>query len=229
MPSRQENYYEEHYQKVHYKGSLGLFTSIYHKQIEHGRKSTHHHSNVLEIGAGTGEHLRYVRHTFDEYVLSDIVAHPDSLRNLDEDPRRRKLISLVADATNLPVADNKFDRVLSTCVLHHISNLELALSEIRRVCSSNAVVDLYVPCDPGLLYRWLRHLTSHYKQKKSMKSSWSEVKYLWAKEHPNHYLGIISMIKFVFQGDQVRISRYPFPLFSWNTNLFVIVRIRITK
>ena len=229
MSSQQENYYGEHYQNVHYKGSLGLFTSMYHTQLERRRKPTQHHSNVLEIGAGIGEHLRFVRHTFDAYVLSDITAHPNSLSNLDLDPRRGKLTFLVADATNLPIENNRFDRVLSTCVLHHISNLELALSEIRRVSANDAVIDLYVPCDPGLLYRWLRHVTSHYKQKKSMKLSWSEVKYLWAKEHPNHYLGIISLIKFIFRGDDLKISRYPLLPFSWNFNLFAVVSIKVVK
>ena len=164
--SQQGNYYDLHYQSVHYKGSLGLFTSFYHQQLERRRKSKSHYPKVLEIGAGTGEHLQFVKHTFDEYILSDITLHPTSLSNLNLDPRKDKLHFLMADATNLPIEDDKFDRVLCTCVLHHISDLELALNEIRRVSANNAVIDLYVPCVPGLIYRWLRHFTSHYKQKK---------------------------------------------------------------
>jgi len=129
----------------------------------------------------------------------------------------------------MPFEGFTFDRILSTCVLHHVSNLEQTLTEIRRVARNGAVVDLYVPCDPGMLYRWIRHRTSHLKQKNIMKLSWAQVKYLWALEHRNHYLGIMSLINGVFDEDEIQVSRFLLPWLSWNLSLFSIVTVQVNK
>jgi hypothetical protein len=111
--------------------------------------------------------------------------------------------------------------------LHHIPNLESALREIRRVANNGASIDLYVPCDPGMLHRWVRHWVSHYKQKKLMEVNWNKIKFLWATEHRNHYLSIQAICKEVFAEDLLNIERYPFKLASWNFNLFTIIRIKL--
>jgi ubiquinone/menaquinone biosynthesis C-methylase UbiE len=73
---------------------------------------------------------------------------------------------LLADASQLPQGDNQHDQIVFTCVMHHLSNVELAFNEIHRLASNNAIINWYVPCDPGLAYRWLRHIMSHRKQRK---------------------------------------------------------------
>lgn len=145
------------------------------------------------------------------------------------DPRESQIRFILADATKMPLRDGDFDRVLVTCVLHHIPKVEMALSEIRRVAKTGAKIDFYLPCDPGMLYRWIRHWTSHFKQKRSMKLTWLEVKHLWAVEHRNHYLGILSSIRGIFMHDDIRIKRYPFRLFSWNFNLYSVIGIQVKK
>ena len=43
-----------------------------HRLSENKFHERDHFSKVLEIGAGTGEHLAFVRHGFDQYVLTDL-------------------------------------------------------------------------------------------------------------------------------------------------------------
>lgn len=181
------------------------------------------------MGGGTGEHLRFVSHSFSTYTLLDIAENTEGLERIASDPRSPKIKFVVADASSTPFSDSSFDRVVSTCVLHHVASVEDALNEIRRVSKNDAVVDLYLPCDPGLVYRWIRHWTSHLMQKKSMKLNWTEVKYLWALEHRNHYLGIYSLIRGVFRNDELKLSRHPLPILSWNFNLYSIIRITVAK
>lgn len=229
MSELHSNYYEKHYWNVHYKGLLGFFTNGYHRKLEKKNISSLHYSNVLEVGGGTGEHLEFVQHSFDSYTLLDISKNVEGLNRVKLDPRESHIKFVLADATDMPLKNDDFDRVLVTCVLHHIPNLETALVEIRRVVHNGSIVDLYVPCDPGMVYRWIRHWASHFKQKKVMELSWIEVKHLWALEHRNHYLGILSLIRGVFKNDQIHIKRYPWKYFSWNFNLYSIVRIVIEK
>jgi ubiquinone/menaquinone biosynthesis C-methylase UbiE len=89
----------------------------------------------------------------------------------------------VADAANLNFVDNSFDRLFSTCLLHHVTNVDSAMSEWRRVVRSGGITSIYLLCDPGMLYRWIRHVISHDKQSRATQMSLSQVKHLWANEH----------------------------------------------
>jgi ubiquinone/menaquinone biosynthesis C-methylase UbiE len=93
----------------------------------------------------------------------DISENANGLEKLKLDPWTLRIKFILAYATSIPSGHNLFDRVIVTCVLHHIPNLELALTEIRRVAKPGAQINLYVPCDPGSLYRGVRHWTSHFK------------------------------------------------------------------
>lgn len=62
-----------------------------------------------------------------------------------------------------------------------------------------------------------------------MNLTWIEVKHLWALEHRNHYLGILSMIKGIFPQDKLKIVRFPFRFFPWNFNLYSLIRIQVVK
>lgn len=43
-----------------------------HRLTEKPFQKHEHSSKVLEIGVGPGEHLSFVRHSFDQYVLTDL-------------------------------------------------------------------------------------------------------------------------------------------------------------
>ena len=223
------NYYGDQYSKNHYTGLLGAFTNNYHLRLEKEHNQIVRFESVLEIGGGTGEHLRYVKHDFEKYTIVDVSEIAEENLVIPSHIPSKNVEFVLGDASKLPMGNNLFDRVIVTCVLHHIPNLESAVMEIKRVAKNGAILDFYVPCDPGLVYRWARHWTSHLKQKKLMGLSWREVKYLWATEHRNHYLGIMFTLREVFAEDKIMIQRFPIPLFSWNFNLFSMVRIQVEK
>lgn len=216
-----ESFYSS-YKDIAYEGGFGFFTKLAHKRIEAGRKKSETYDSVLELGVGTGQHLEFVRHAYDKYSGVDVLLPKISERN-------PKIHYVLSSAESLDFASNSIDRVISFCVLHHIPNLELALEEIRRVVKHGGVVDLYVPCDPGLIYRWIRHWVSHKKTARALDISMLETKFLWAIEHRGHFLGIKSMICWVFRNDSVKEVRFPLPFLSWNGNLFSVFRIQISK
>ncbi len=223
------DYYGEKYAKNHYTGILGKFTNNYHQQLERNYDQEDRFQSVLEIGGGTGEHLRYVSHRFEEYAIVDISTKAQENLVIPSHISSEKVKFILGDASKLQIESKSYDRVIASCVLHHIPNLESAAMEIRRVARDGAILDFYVPCDPGILYRWVRHWTSHFKQRRLMDLSWREVKYLWATEHRNHYLGVMFTIREIFSEDEIIVRRFPIPFFSWNFNLFTIVRIKISN
>jgi ubiquinone/menaquinone biosynthesis C-methylase UbiE len=205
---------------------LGLFTRTYHKALERNI-SRPFQSYILEIGGGKGEHLKFIKHDFHSYTLLDLKS--EGAKSLVPTELLDKVEFIKGDARNIDQQDSIYDRVISTCVLHHIPNVEIALYELRRVAKNQAQISIYLPHDPGLFYRWIRHWTSHRKQVGILGTSMKEIKYLWSLEHPNHYLGILSAVKMIFKDDEIKVKRYPVPWLSWNTNLFSIVSIRVKK
>ena len=222
-----EEYYEKHYDKIHYRGNLGRFTSFYHSRLEHQLTKEDNFEKVLEIGGGSGQHLDYVTHGFESYLLTDISEMSgEKLAELNQKFENR-ISFKIANAEKLSFGDQSFDRIIASCVLLHLADPDRALREIQRVVKPGGIVDLYLPCDPGIFYRLIRHWFSHRKQHRAMEIPMSEIKYLWASEHPNHIWGIRCMILKIFAGSKVKVTRFPFRIFGPSMNLFFTYRIFI--
>ena len=217
----QKYFYKEIYPKLVEGGSQGQFHSFTHRFLEKPFDKRSTFENVLELGAGSGEHYQFVRHQFFNYVQSDIRL-PES--EMTKDIRS----SFVAtNAEDLPFADDSFDRVVLTCLLHHLSNPLTCLREVKRVVKPGGQVSILVPADPGLLYRALRSLTSVRRAKKLGFDSGALVH---ALEHRNHISSLDQMIKYVFIESEIKIRGWPLVIGSWwNLNLLISYQIRTTK
>jgi ubiquinone/menaquinone biosynthesis C-methylase UbiE len=222
-------FYSEFYEKTQYTGMLGKFHAFYHKKLE-GKKSNNVNKAILEIGAGKGEHLNYIPSKFKSYTLLDLnIDINDSVlqSNINKfpDSEKEKITIIAADASLLPFSDNLFDKIIITCVLHHVNDVPKVLKEARRVLKKNGEIFIYLPCDPGFVYRIIRHLTSHIKQARIMKKKMSYIKYIWSLEHKNHVLAIIMNLRYIFIDDKIKFQRFPFKYLGWNANLFYIITV----
>lgn len=232
MPDPLSEFYETFYSRTQYTGAMGKFHDLYHRAIEKG-----HHSNkelrILEVGAGFAEHLNFVSLDFKEYVISDLnlqennehMKHNIEGLGLTDDPR---LKFVTCDISSIPYDDGYFDRVIITCVLHHVKDLEKALVEIRRVTKDGGTVSIYVPCDPGFVYRLIRHFASHRKQMRVMQAEMGYVKYIWSLEHINHFPGIIAKINWIFKADKIHwrgLSKF----ISYDFSIFKCLEISLNK
>jgi ubiquinone/menaquinone biosynthesis C-methylase UbiE len=190
-----------------------------------------HFKNVLEVGSGSGEHLKYVQHDFDKYVVSDLFM-PDIAASIQvkiEDlKRQKKSIELVIEnVENLTFSDSSFNRVVSTCLLHHVSNPVLALNEMRRVTANDGLISIYVPSDPGMIYRLAQAIVSTRALRQYFSSS--EIRFLRSGEHRNHVASLTGLIKGIFENDEISVRSCPKVNFGWNTRLFQIFSIRVVK
>lgn len=173
-----------------------------------------------KLGGGDGEHAAFVSSGWTTYVCTDVRRPSEEvLRNLHS----LGVNFQVEDAQALSFPENKFDRVISTCVLHHLIYPELALLEMRRVVKPGGRISLALPTDPGMTYRFLRRFTTVRNARKFELNS--ELEIIHAFEHRNHYLGIIPLIQEVFKNDSIRKSSKPFWLFGHHLNAFTVFQI----
>ena len=180
-----------------------------------------HFKKVLEIGSGNGEHLDFIQHGFDEYVMLD-------LRRTELDSKWSsdlRIRTVEGNAEFLPFGIGEFDRVISTCLLHHVEKPELVLSEIERVLSQNGIATIFLRCDPGLAVRTLRKLTvARSAEKKGFKG----YNLMISRDHRNHFGSLLEMAKFVFRKHNFKVKYYPFGIKSWNLNGFAVITIKNT-
>ena len=69
-----EKYFQQFYDSLLEDESSNLLSRMVrlsHKTLEKYTKNQEY-KIVLELGAGTGQHFRYVQHKFDKYIESDI-------------------------------------------------------------------------------------------------------------------------------------------------------------
>jgi ubiquinone/menaquinone biosynthesis C-methylase UbiE len=178
-----------------------------------------HFKKVLEVGSGNGEHLDFIKHSFEEYVMLDIrKTELNSKWNSDQ-----RIKTVEGNAEALPFEADEFDRVISTCLLHHVENPELVLSEIDRVLSPNGSATIFLSCDPGLAVRTLRKLTV---ARSAEKKGFQGYNLMISRDHRNHFASLLEIAKFVFRDRNLKVRFYPFGIKSWNLNGYAIITVK---
>jgi ubiquinone/menaquinone biosynthesis C-methylase UbiE len=199
-------------------GVLSILWKYPHRVMEKNFKSNAG-KRILELGFGEGEHLSFVAEDFAEYLATDLDA-----KRLER--FRPKLIPntklMQCDAMSLPFPDESFDRVIATCLIAHLRNPELALTEWRRVLKEGGELTMYVPCEPGFSLRLFRKLFSAPKAKRL---GFEGFNLYIARDHVNDAFRVLNLAAEVFRRDSFQQVFRPFPIRSWYLNLFCVVHI----
>lgn len=217
----QRNWYENCYSKINTTGNPeSIFFKLLHRSLEI-KADDSIGKVILEVGCGQAEHIAFVQKGWKKYVCSDIVIPGQVIK--------KKIASeggifQKADVHNLPFKNRQFDRLISTCLLHHLVDPYKAMCEMMRVVKIQGQISIFLPNDPGFTFRLLRSLTSGRKAKKFGISS--ELKLIYALEHRNHYLQLITLLNEVFKNQDIKIRQYPLKGLGYNFNAFAIINIR---
>ena len=199
-----------------FSGASGFAMKRFQKLMEKPFAKNHQFPLTVEVGSGAGGHVRYVRHAYDQYLMTDIRDYRP-----DKSPQPLKPF-LFANAEGLPFADNSVDRLVSTCLLHHVTNPLSALSQWRTAVRLGGSITIFLPCDPGLLWRLGRQVGP---RRKALKHG-VDYDFLMAVSHRNHVASIMAIVNAVLKRDNVRRSGFPAPfLSSWNLNLAFVYQI----
>lgn len=220
-----DEYYQNVYQDFLFSGGAqGLGIRYFESQVERFWTNPLP-KNVLEIGGGSGEHLPFVRYIPSEkYVSLDLRPMLTGIHvNELSEEFKSKLKFIQGNAESLPFNDSSFDRVFTTCLLHHVDDVLAVLVEVRRVTEIGGEIAFVFPTDPGFINQLIKRTISFRRIKKLTKV---KPQLFYALEHKNHVLGIMEFIQHVFRFDDLEFKYRPFPfIHSWNFNLLVVAKI----
>jgi len=217
--------YSELYDNLNYATSLqSIVMGKGHKAIESAFDNTVKYESVLEIGAGTGEHIPYVRHEYDKYILSDCNEIALSVAKKKLSNHTKGILYFEKQVgSQLSYKDNIFDRVIACHVLEHIYHPHIAIKEWCRVLKDNGVLSVIIPTDPGLAWRLGRRFGP---RKKAIKKG-IFYDYVMAREHVNSCINLQAILRYYFP--DAREQWWPFSIPSTDLNLFYILHATIKK
>lgn len=100
---------------------------------------------ILEIGCGRGFYLKTLIDVLPDLGITGIDLNKKYLSVAKKfiDNEEVKLIN--ADATNLPLKNETFDRIIATEILEHIPDDQKAISEMFRVLKPGGIAMITVP------------------------------------------------------------------------------------
>jgi SAM-dependent methyltransferase len=178
-------------------------------------------ARILEIGAGNGQHLAFINTAYSEYIMLDprrpsldLISHEGMVRWVEGS----------AEDNNLQLGT--FDRVIMTCVLHHVTDVAAVLRNISNWLVPGGTFSLFLPSDPGLLNRLNRKL---YVNRRARRLGFLEYELVNAREHRNHYWSLKTQLKFHFRGFQIDRRYFPLPIPLASASLFSIWHITKPK
>ncbi|MCH9655944.1 MAG: class I SAM-dependent methyltransferase [Planctomycetes bacterium] len=203
----------------------GYFLKKSHILLEKNVPKLENIEIILEVGAGSGHHFPHVKKTFSKYIMTDGSQEMLALaREKYPDEISAGLIELEEqDATSLTYADNSVDRLIATHVLEHLLNPVDVLKEWNRVVRPGGLISIALPCDPGMLWRFGRHLGP----RRNAKKLGLNYDYLQAAEHVNAINNLVVFMRHHFEF--LTESWYPLLVPMPDLNLFYICHVRTTE
>ena len=203
-----------------YSGLLGVLMNYCHKKLEIFNKKNNY-DKILEVGAGSAPHLKYLTHSYNEYHIAETSDYASDFfkQNLNNKIKFTKY-----DGKKLPYDNEYFDRIIISHCLEHILSPEEFIFEMMSKLKKGGVLSISLPTDPGIAWRLGRMFIRLFSIKRTYNINGEEYEYINATEHVNSIFNLISIIRYHFK-DTIDEKFYPFLIKSPDLNLFYNVQI----
>ena len=220
-----DEYYDKYFDNLCNSGVQGRGSSYIHKQIEkYWIKSNP--SKILEVGVGDGSHFKYAKFGQKlsvKLTALDIRSPKKAFSELILGDRKLSIDWVTGSVEKIPLENDSFDRVTSTCLLHHVDDPYAAMLEMRRVTKVSGEISIGLPTDPGILNRSIKKV---YTYRKAKKLGLENPALVYSLDHQNHIFGLVEIAKHVFRKDELQVRYLPFRIKSSNLNLLVVISVK---
>jgi len=218
---------EKKYSSYQDKGSVGTMMELCHRKLENNEhfKQFTKNSKILEIGAGSSPHVKYVKHQFGKYYFLENSKFAINFLK-KKFSKQKKFQFKVYNGKKIPFKNNYFDRVIISHVLEHIAEPEVFLEEMMLKIKKNGILSIALPVDPGLMWRLGRFFLKLFTVKKKLNISNLEYDYMIASEHINSIFNLKSIIKYKYKNNIITEQYLPFRIKILDCNLFYNVTLK---
>ncbi len=209
------NKLQKNYNIECYSGATSYLFTKSHKLMENGIPNRKF-NDILEIGAGTQPHIKYINHKFNNYYCCENSKF--TINFLKKNYPSIKTIYVKGDSFQ---TSKKFDRIILSHSLEHIYKPEALLLKLYSLLKKNGLISIAIPTDPAILYRFMRY----FKKKFFTKYKISEIEYDYINsiEHINSYYNNDTIIKYLFKN--YKKYYYPFNFLPADLNIFSFYQI----
>ena len=242
--SMSSNYYEKKFESLTSKGLFGLVHNKMHRSLESRHKTEQHIDKILELGSGNLRHLKFVSQIFNEYhnidIRMNLMTQYSDKHNIDltwslnhkhasflkyrENGAEYMVFFHEMSAHDLKYfPDNYFDRIVATCLIQHVTEVEKAVAEWRRVVRPGGTLSIYIHSEPGMVLRAFRMVFLHKVQDAY---GTKHIKFV-ETEHRYSFLFCKNLLKTVFSEDHIEFVSYPFRNLSWNFSFWKITEVTL--
>lgn len=239
-------YYEEKFETLTSSGLFGVVHNYMHRNLESRNKIKQDNDKILELGAGNLRHLKFVKQKYNEYHNVDIRMNLmtqycdknkiDLTWSLDhkhahflkyqENGAESKIYLHETSAHNLAYfPDDYFDRIIATCLIQHVTEVERAVYEWKRVVRPGGKLDIYIHSEPRMLLRLFRMVFLHNVRDEH---DTKHIRFV-ETEHRYSFIFCKNLLKTVFGQDNIEFTSYPIRFQSWNFSFWKIARILNSK
>ena len=153
-----------------YSGLLGVLMNYCHRTLENFRGKKSSYEKILEIGAGSAPHYKYINHLYGEYHVAET---SDYAKDFHKDNPKVKFVKY--DGKKLPYENETFDRIIISHCLEHILSPEEFIEEMMSKLNKGGVLSLSLPTDPGIAWRLGRLFIRLFTIKKTYQISGEEL------------------------------------------------------
>ncbi len=167
----------------------------------HRRVAVPRQGNILEIGAGTLNHL-----PFERGVAAYDAIEPDD-RLYADSPLCQNVRHFYRDITQVPT-DRRYDRIVSVAVLEHLTDLPMCLARSALLLNQNGVFQAGIPSEGGFLWGLAWRTTTGVAYRLRTGLDYAE---RMRHEHVNSAREILALSRYFFRDIDVRL--FPLPLF----------------
>jgi SAM-dependent methyltransferase len=117
-----------------------------------------HFEHILDIGCGPGYNADYLEGKYNQYTGVDYSEKFIEIAGT----LHAKGNFITGNIKNLDqVCTDNYDIILGCGVLHHIDNLDEALSSIRKICNNSTIVAFIEPYNGNPVVQLLRFIRKH--------------------------------------------------------------------
>ena len=211
-----KKYYAQNvFNKTYYSGISKLVNESGHRLLEKKLTRKNKFNKILEIGATHGQHRNFIKHQFNEYVMVDIKL-PENIKEL----KSKNIQFYEINAENIDEFPKiKFDRIIATCILHHLKNPIESLKKWITLMNDEARMDILIPCEPTFIWNIGRNLIVKPKLKK-LGINAKEYSQIINIEHINKYDDLMKELSKLKIKYKLEIRNWPFKFLPWYLNIY---------